>query len=161
MELNTVDTRDLAPAASSAPVGAAAVDDMARRLALESPELADLAPDQLAAVARAVLGQRLARDLDRKADLAGIDYPAEKATFLETAGRTRSKNTRRAYASALARLEAFAARRALPVMALPPAAADDWTYALSAEGRATASSAGTWPPPRASIPGWNAGTIRL
>jgi site-specific recombinase XerD len=133
--------KQLAPALdrAAAPAGAAAVDAMALRLASEAPELADLAPDQLAAVARVVLGQRLAADLSRKAELAGIDYEAEKTTFLDSAGRTGSPNTRRAYAAALGRLEAFADRRALPVLALKPAQADDFAYALAAERRASAS----------------------
>ena len=55
-------------------------------LAAEAPELADLSSGQLEALARLVLGQRLARDLARKTDVDGIDCEAEKATFLETAG---------------------------------------------------------------------------
>jgi hypothetical protein len=39
----------------------------------------------------------------------------------------------------LARLEAFTARRALPVLAMKPRDADDFAYSLSAEGRASAS----------------------
>src|SRR5208337_205991 len=81
--------------------GALAVDDLARRIAREAPNLAELAPEQLEKLARVVLGQRLARDLDRRADIAGIDYQAERETFLESAGRTKSTQTRRAYASAL------------------------------------------------------------
>jgi hypothetical protein len=61
-------------------------------------ELADLQPDdQLEAVARMVLGQRLARDLDHKVGVAGIDFEAEKTTFLETAGKTRSRYIKAAY----------------------------------------------------------------
>jgi site-specific recombinase XerD len=79
------------------------------------------------------------RDLDEKVKIAGVDYGAEKAVFLETAGRTKSPHTRRAYVSALERLEAFSERRDIPVLALKPAAADDWAYSLAAEGRASAS----------------------
>ena len=122
--------------------GEIAVNEAARRLALEAPTLAELAaraPEEFEKLAHAVLGQRLARDLDRKADIAGIDYAAERETFLDQAGRAKSPHTRRAYASALERLDAFAARRALPVLAMKPKDADDFAYALAAEGRAPAS----------------------
>ncbi len=119
--------------------GALAVEDLARRIAREVPNLADLAPDQLEKLAHAVIGQRLARDLDKRADLAGIDYQAEKETFLETAGRARSPNTRKAYDSALARLEDFAGRRGVAVLAMRAKDADDYAYGLAAEGRASSS----------------------
>ena len=116
----------------SAPVGTAAVDAMALRLATESPELADLEAGQLAAVARVVLGQRLAADLGRKVDLAGIDYEAEKTLFLAMSSRTKSEHTRRAYTAALERLETFAARLDLSPLELSPAQADDFAYGPSA-----------------------------
>jgi hypothetical protein len=120
-------------------VGPHVVEELAQRIAREAPTLAQLAPEEIEHVARIVMGQRLVRDLDRKADLAGIDYKVERETFLEQAGRTKSPNTRRAYTSALDRLETFAARRALPVLAMKPRDADDFAYCLSAEGRASAS----------------------
>ena len=119
--------------------GALAVDDLARRIAREAPNLAELAPEQLEKLARVVLGQRLARDLDRRADIAGIDYQAERETFLESAGRTKSTQTRRAYASALERLEGFAERSGFAVLAMKPREADDYAYSLIHEGRASAS----------------------
>jgi site-specific recombinase XerD len=119
--------------------GALAVDDLARRIAREAPNLAELAPEQLEKLARVVLGQRLARDLDRRADIAGIDYQAERETFLETAGRTKSTQTRRAYASALQRLDGFAERSGFAVLAMKPREADDYAYSLIHEGRASAS----------------------
>lgn len=127
------------PAQKSAEVGPDIVDELAHRIAREIPSLHDLAPEDLGALARVLIGQRLVRDLDRKVDLAGIDYEAEKATFLEQAGRTKSPNTRRAYTSALARLNAFAARRGVAVLAMKARDADDFAYALAAEGRAPAS----------------------
>jgi integrase len=120
-------------------MGPDAVDRLAQHIAREIPSLHQLAPEELGALARIVVGQRLVRDLDRKVDLAGIDYKAEKATFIEQAGRTRSPNTRRAYASALDRLDAFAARRGSAVLAMKAKDADDFAYALAAEGRAPAS----------------------
>jgi integrase len=119
--------------------GTLAVEDLARRIAREAPNLSDLSPEALEKLAHAVLGQRLARDLDRKADLAGIDYTAERDTFLETAGRAKSPYTRKAYAAALSRLEDFAGRRGVAVLGLKARDADDFAYGLAAEGRAPAS----------------------
>jgi site-specific recombinase XerD len=127
------------PAQAPAEVGPGFVDELAHRIAREIPSLHQLAPEELGALARIVVGQRLARDIDRKVDLAKIDYEVEKAIFLEQAGRTKSPNTRRAYASALDRLEGFAARRGLQVLAMKARDADDYAYALAAEGRASAS----------------------
>lgn len=118
------------------PVGLPAVDALAHRIAREAPGLADLSADQLETIARVVLGQRLARDLDRKADLAGIDYPAERAAFLAQA---QSPHTARAYASALDRLDDFAARRGISVLELKAKDADDFAQELAASGRASAS----------------------
>jgi len=121
------------------PAGALAVRDMAQRIAREAPELEALSPEQLEAVARAVVGQRLADDLRERSDLARLDYAAERASFLSHAGRTGSANTHRAYASALERLEAYAAFRGLQVPAMKPREADDYGYFLATEGRAPAS----------------------
>jgi len=51
----------------------------------------------------------------------------------------KSPNTRRAYASALGRLDSFAARRGIAVLAMKAKDADDFAYALAAETRAPAS----------------------
>lgn len=120
--------------------GALAVDDLARRIAQEAPNLAELSPEALEKLARIVLGQRLVRDFDRKADIAGIDYAAEKETFLAQAGRTKSSHTRRTYTLALGRLEDFASFRGLPVLAMKPKDADDFCYSLAAEGLAPATT---------------------
>jgi site-specific recombinase XerD len=127
------------PAQAPGEVGPDVVDELAQRIAREIPSLHQLGPEDLGALARVLVGQRLVRDLDRKVDLAGIDYKAEKATFLEQAGRTKSPNTRRAYAFALGRLDAFAARRGIELLAMKAKDADDFAYALAAETRAPAS----------------------
>jgi len=123
-------------------VGPGFVDELAHRIAREIPSLNELAPEDLGALARIVVGQRLAQDLDRKVDLAGIDFKPERATFLEKAGRTKSPNTQRAYRAALDRLDSFAARRALPVLAMKAKDADDFAYGLAADGRAGIRVAG-------------------
>ena len=127
------------PAQAPGEVGPDAVDELAQRIAREIPSLHQLGPEDLGALARVLVGQRLVRELDRKVDLAGIDYKAEKAIFLEQAGRVKSPNTRRAYAFALGRLDAFAARRGIAVLAMKAKDADDFAYALAAETRAPAS----------------------
>lgn len=126
--------------------GTLAVRAIAARIASEAPNLENLSPAQLEAIARAVVVDRLKDDLRGMADLARIDYQQERETFLAHAGRTGSGNTRRAYAAALARLEAFAAFHGVPVLALSPKEADDYAYSLMAErpaqapeGRASAS----------------------
>jgi site-specific recombinase XerD len=73
------------------------------------------------------------------AGLAGIDYAAEKQTFLENAGRTNSAHTRTGYRAALARLDAWTATQGITPLELTPAQADDFIYSLKAEGRAAAS----------------------
>jgi site-specific recombinase XerD len=70
-------------------------------------------------------------------NLAGIDWQAEKAVFLDNAGRTGSPHTRKGYSAALSRLDAWAARQAVNPLELTPAQADDFIYSL--RGRAAAS----------------------
>ena len=118
---------------------AQAVEEMARLIGKEAPGLEDLSPEQLEAVARTVLGQRLARELDKKADLAGIDYQEEKQTFLDNAGNTKSIHTRRAYQSALDRLDTWTAFKKVDPLALTPRFADDYAYSLAQEGKSPAT----------------------
>jgi len=68
--------------------------------------------------------------------LAGIDYSAEREMFLNNAGRTDSKHTRRGYRSALARLEAYAERAHISPLELTPARADDFIYSIKGNGAA-------------------------
>ena len=117
---------------------AANVQDMAMRIAREAPTLADLNTDQLEQIARMVMTQRLTQELHTAANLAGINYSAEKETFLNNAGSTGSKHTRRGYAFALARLEAYADRAHVSPLELTPARADDFIYSL--KGNAAAAS---------------------
>jgi hypothetical protein len=98
----------------------------ALRIKQEAPSLADLVPDQLE------MTQRLAAELNTAVNLAGIDYQAERETFLTNAGRTGSAHTRRRYRTALARLEAFTERAHISPLELTPARADDFIYSLYA-----------------------------
>jgi site-specific recombinase XerC len=69
--------------------------------------------------------------------LAGVDYQAEKKTFLASAGKTDSNDTRRGYQASLGRLEKWASREDKNILELTPAQADDFIYSL--RGRASAS----------------------
>ena len=113
---------------------AAAHDIAARPIVFD-----DLPPDEQAAAMNYVRGHRLARELDRQADLALIDYHAERQTFLDHAGKTKSRHTFLAYSAALARLDQWAAFKKLPVLDMKPRDADDYAYSLANDGRAPAS----------------------
>jgi site-specific recombinase XerC len=110
---------------------------MALRIRQEAPTLAGLNPEQLEQIARLVMTQRLARELDTAVDLAGVSWQAEKDTFL---GDTKSPHTRRAYAFALNCLEAWAARESVDPLALTAAQADNFIRALKADGHAPATT---------------------
>jgi site-specific recombinase XerD len=80
---------------------------------------------------------RQAGRINAAADIAGIDYTAERETFLNNAGKTGSIRTRISYRAALSRLEVWAAREKRNILTLTPAQADDFIYSL--RGRAPAS----------------------
>jgi site-specific recombinase XerD len=80
---------------------------------------------------------RQAGRINTAADMAGIDYAAERETFLQNAGRTDSEQTRASYRRALDRLETWASREKIKVLSLTPAQADNFIYSL--RGRAPAS----------------------
>lgn len=120
-------------------VNAQAVQEVARRIAFQSPALADLTPEQLEQIARAVVLGKLTEDLKKQASLARIDYPAEKKTFLEQAGKVKSLHTLRAYASALDRMEAWGKKAGVSILEMKAREADDFAYSLQTEGRAAAS----------------------
>lgn len=126
--------------------GDASVEAMAERLA-HAPDLADLSPEELAAVARAALGFRLVDRMNRRADLAGIDYAQERAAFLAQAGRTGSEATRRTYAAALDRLEEWTRREGARLFDLSTKDADTWAVSLpgaSATKRKTIAAASSF-----------------
>jgi site-specific recombinase XerD len=114
-------------------------EDMALRIKQEAPTLAGLNAEQLEQVARLVITQRLTNELNTKVDLAGIDWKQERETFLQNAGREKSRHTYTAYAAALNRLESYADKLKINPLSLTPAQADDFIYALQTEGRAPAS----------------------
>ena len=119
---------------------ASVFNDAAKWIAARLPDIRNsLTPDQIQELAKQVVVGKLASELSAAADIAAIDYPAEREAFLDAASRSGSKHTKTAYASALNRLEAFADRLTVPVLSLTPAQADDFIYAERAEGRSSAS----------------------
>jgi site-specific recombinase XerD len=73
------------------------------------------------------------------ANLAGIDWQAEKAVFLDNAGKENSAHTRRGYDNALGKLETWAAPLGVNLLELSPAQADDFIYSLGKSGAAPAT----------------------
>ncbi|MDR2534622.1 MAG: hypothetical protein LBD29_01150 [Treponema sp.] len=104
-------------------VQAQAVKAMADRIAHEAPSLMDLSSEQLEQIARLVITQKLTKELSSAAHIAGIDYTTERSLFIETAGKTNSKHTRRGYTEALTRLEQFTDTLHIAVLELSPAQA--------------------------------------
>ncbi len=85
------------------------------------------------------MAERWKDDLRQRVDLAGVDYQAERATFVERSSRTGSTHTKDAYRRALERLETWCAMKHTNPLAMSPAEADDWIEALKAQGRSSAS----------------------
>jgi integrase len=129
------DMNAIAQRITAAPAGSPR--EMALRIKQEAPGLADLAPDQLEMIAKLVMTQRLAAELNTAVDLAGVDWRKERETFLSD---TKSPHTRRAYAAALGKLEAWAGREKLDPLNMTVAQADQFIRELKAEGRAARST---------------------
>jgi site-specific recombinase XerC len=129
------DMNAIAKRIANAPAGSP--QEMAMLIRREAPGLADLAPDQLEMIAKLVMTQRLAAELNTAVDLAGVEWNKERETFLNDA---KSQHTRRAYAAALGRLEAWASREGLNPLNLAAAHADSFIRELKADGRASASA---------------------
>jgi integrase len=115
---------------------AASPAEMAMRIKREAPTLASLTPEQLEQIARLVMTQRLADELNTAVNLAGIDWEKEKETFLGNAGQEESRYTRRNYNSALRKLESWIGSQGINPLELTPGRADDFIYSLKASGAA-------------------------
>jgi site-specific recombinase XerD len=105
----------------------------------DEPELADLDPETLEKVARLALIDAMKEKVKAAAKLEKIPYAKERDTFISRASRTGSERTKKLYAAALARLEAWCERRGVIPLELSPMTADDWIEAEKAEGRASAT----------------------
>ncbi len=73
-----------------------------------------------------------AQKVIKAADFIGIDYYMEKQIYLDTAGRERSRHTRRVYANALKKLEVWTTLQHIDLLTLTPAQADDFINTLRA-----------------------------
>ena len=111
----------------------------ARRIAKDSPRLADIGAAELEKLARVVVAESLRDELRHAADLERIDYQGERQRFLDRASRTGSRHTRKAYQTALDRLDAWCARQGIATVELSPAQADDWIEAEKAVGSSPAT----------------------
>ena len=118
--------------------GEARVKVLAKRIA-EVPELAALDAATQERIAKLVTIDELKGKMKAAADLERIDYPAERARFVQRASKTGSERTRALYDKALGRLEAWCAVQGLSPLELTPARADDWIESEKAEGRAAAT----------------------
>jgi hypothetical protein len=107
------------------------VETMALKIARESPELNDLNLEQLEAVAKIVITQRLTREMNDRANVAGIDYKTEKEVFLNSAGKTSSRYTKVSYSEALAEFEKYADKNGVNVFLMNHAQADDFILSLA------------------------------
>jgi len=116
-----------------------AVDSLASWIAHAAPSLSELSSEQLESIAQIVIKQRLARDLEHRAVLAGISITEEIDMFIRQAGRSDSSFTRKAYEHSLRRLREYAEKKNLPLLFLTPKDADNYIYALKEEGRAPSS----------------------
>jgi site-specific recombinase XerD len=105
-------------------------------IALFMPSLDELSSEQLEAIAKMVIAQNLTADLDRKVKAARVDWETEKETFLKTA---KSANTKAAYRRSIERLERYATDKDIELATLTAKEADDYIYALTATGRASAA----------------------
>lgn len=109
------------------------------KIAHEVPELTDLDPETLEKIARVAMFEEVKGKLKKAAELERIPYRAERERFIARASRTGSERTRKLYAAALNRLEAWCSRQGISPLELTPARADDWIEAEKAEGRAPAT----------------------
>ena len=109
-------------------------------------ELADIAgiddlstwtPKDFLQALRAAKGNRRAELVNRKIDIAGIDWTGELETFLDY---TKSPHTRRAYTAAIAGLESWASLKNINPLELNSASADRFIHDLKAQGKAAASA---------------------
>ena len=111
--------------------GAQRVKVVARRIAKESPRLADLPAEDLERLTRVIVAEDLKDQLKHAAHLEKINLATEIATFLQ---RTGSPHTRRAYTKALVDLSSWCDKRRITILELSPATSDDWIADLKASG---------------------------
>jgi site-specific recombinase XerD len=115
------------------------VKKVAKKIATESPKLADLPEEDLEKLARVVVAEGLKDELRRAADLEKVDYLGEREKFVARSSRTGSQRTKQLYSDALDKLDAWCKKGGISTLELTPALADDWIESLKAEGKAASS----------------------
>lgn len=111
-----------------------AVEDLVNWLAHEMPEPEELPLEQFKKVATDYVKDEMKAKIKQKVMIARIDYAAEREKFISWAGRDKKRptwHTRRAYTLSMEYLEAWAARRGIPVPCMGPADADDYCADIS------------------------------
>ena len=108
------------------------VERVVQKLLREAPSLKDLSPEQLDAIAKAVVLEDLKDDLKHRRDLARVDLAKLQETFLT---RQKSAHTKRAYESALSFLTIWAKRAGVHILEMKPRHAD--AFIASLEGSAS------------------------
>ena len=119
--------------------GLTRVKQVAKKIAAESPKLADLPEEDLDKLARAVVAEGLREELRKAANLEKVDYKSEREKFVARASRTGSQRTRQLYCDALDKLDEWCAKQGISTLELTPALADDWIESLKAEGKAAST----------------------
>src|SRR5208337_19188 len=119
--------------------GLTRVKAVEKKIATESPKLADLPEQDLEKLARAVVAEGLKDELRKAADLERVDYRAEREKFVSRASRTGSERTKQLYSDALDKLEAWCKKQGISTLELTPALADDWIESVKAEGKAAST----------------------
>lgn len=115
------------------------IQEIAMKIAKSASSLLDLSQKQLEELAKIVITNRLATELNNAASIANIDYVHEKSIFLTDCARN-SIRTTRAHRFSLNRMEEYAKMVDTKVLILTPKVADDFIYHLKASARANMST---------------------
>ena len=116
--------------------GAERVKAIVKRIAKESPQLAELPQEELERLAGRIVAEDLKDELKKKAHIEKVDVVMERETFLD---RLRSPQTQRAYKTALDRLEEWCASKDINVLEMTPALADDFINDMRRQGASSAT----------------------
>ena len=117
------------------------VRHLARYLRASMPSLSDLDGEGLKEVAKSVVFQRLARELDFEIAASGIDVESEAALFLEGMGKRGSKLTQKTYAWELQKLVGYCRETKTRLIEFTPRNADGYILHLIDKGYSPASVA--------------------
>jgi len=107
-----------------------ALNDFAKKIALEAPSLANLNAKELEQAARIVVANRLTRELEKKVNFSLVDIDKEKETFL---AKCQSKHTKRTYKNALEKLFSYFKECNIEALELTPQQADNFIYNLASK----------------------------